>query len=548
MFKKKDAYSFSLFRDLVLKPDVIGNFFVEYQVTKYDDIQIKDFQSLNIKNTSQKYLIHCTQKINIFNQQGLDVSPIPYADSPSFENYPVLINTFIYPEKPAAAEGLDIQLLQYSPQTVNTKIQQSGSSAATDGKTSGTSVSNTVGSSTSETNSYGVSISVGLSEQSDSMSANYEHSTTETHDRSSTQGRDYSRSQSREDSSSSMMSIKDWGSYALVNPTNKAVVWTFGQEYPWDAIKCRTEKAKDSDKGNKKEIIVPPAMAARLYDTTENVLYPPSELSMFGINFVMKALWLITIDNYADDEVTFKHVVNYFSGSHFLDGTVLSVYIDKQETSLRFPQEDSLETKIDTALLALDPVDVTGRNPVIGFIPGKFLRKPSPLDRSGAKGVFKIISTANDLLIRDTTTYPEIGYEGLGFTAVETGLLANFSAKPLPLSMTLYFKITDNWNEYTLFVKHWKTGDASSTGVKLSIVINGDADATIVKYVDALEAEGGENNLLSINLRNLDYATVDYHDYLQLGVNTIEITLRPIDPTGAAQCGYQIRGISIEKT
>ena len=83
----------------------------------------------------------------------------------------------------------------------------------------------------------------------------------------------------------------------------------------------------------------------------------------------------------------------------------------------------------------------------------------------------------------------------------------------------------------------------------LTILINDDITATtpnnkIVKYVDALEAEGGENNLLSIALRNQGYGTVDYHDYLQLGMNKFQITITPM----GKDCGYQIRAISIEKS
>jgi hypothetical protein len=82
--------------------------------------------------------------------------------------------------------------------------------------------------------------------------------------------------------------------------------------------------------------------------------------------------------------------------------------------------------------------------------------------------------------------------------------------------------------------------------VVLQIVVNGDTSNAVTKYVDAIEGEGGDNNLLSIALRDLDFASINYHDYLQLGLNSVAITMEPIDQ-GWADCGYQIRAVSIVK-
>ena len=93
-------------------------------------------------------------------------------------------------------------------------------------------------------------------------------------------------------------------------------------------------------------------------------------------------------------------------------------------------------------------------------------------------------------------------------------------------------------------MKHWKLG---SDDIKLTIVVN--EDNTIVKYVDAREGEGGEDNLLSISLRDLRYASGDFHDYLQLGLNCIKITIEPASGQFADRDGYGsygIRAISIE--
>ena len=56
-----------------------------------------------------------------------------------------------------------------------------------------------------------------------------------------------------------------------------------------------------------------------------------------------------------------------------------------------------------------------------------------------------------------------------------------------------------------------------------------------------LEAEGGEDNLMKISLRSLDMASISYHDYLQLGLNSVSITMTPM----GGDCIYQMRAVSI---
>jgi hypothetical protein len=76
-------------------------------------------------------------------------------------------------------------------------------------------------------------------------------------------------------------------------------------------------------------------------------------------------------------------------------------------------------------------------------------------------------------------------------------------------------------------------------------LINNIEGNTIIKYVDALEAEGGENNLLSISLRDQNFGSIDFYDYLQLGLNSVQVTIEAITPN--ADCCYEIRAISIEQ-
>lgn len=515
----------------------IGNLLMEYQVAAYDDVRVQSGASV-IKANNRKYLIACTQRINIFNPTGLALSPS--TNLTSYDNYPVLLNTFL---RLQGGAGLSWRLLGYSPQTVNTTVESSGSTGTDKGVTSGSSTSYTVGSMYAQTNTYGVG--VGITPEGPAMTEHGEHSSTRTSEQSTTNTSESSSSASDSVGSSSSMSIKDWGAYALVNAETQSPTWTFGQEYPWNAIDCRrTNGAVYSGNSNQTDIVIPVAMAARLFDGTS--LYPPSQLSMFGLNFVMKALWEVTVDNTAtSDELTIEHSLYYYSGSHASPPSgvgLATVYMDKMPTQLNAQQGPALSSTVNLALVALVPVGVQSRSAIIGFIPNKFVTRPTPGTSSQAAVPFKIASTGNDLIITDTTTYH--GLTPGGFSASATALTASFGAQCTSLSMTLYFKVIDTVANYTLYLKHWKTG---TTGVVLTLKINGDSDCVITKYVDDLEAEGGDSNLLTVALRNLDYASIDYHDYLQLGLNAIEITIQPIGGASVSGAAYQIRAISVEK-
>jgi hypothetical protein len=110
------------------------------------------------------------------------------------------------------------------------------------------------------------------------------------------------------------------------------------------------------------------------------------------------------------------------------------------------------------------------------------------------------------------------------------------------LTITLYFKIIDSVSNYVLYIKHWLT---KATQVSITCVINQNDNNQLIKYVTALEGEGGDNNLLELALRNLDFTSVNYHDYLQLGLNSVSLTIVPLT---ASDAQYQIRAVSVEKS
>jgi hypothetical protein len=482
----------------------------------------------------------------------------------SFDDYPCFIHTVMKfsPDKNA---GITVRLIDYSPHTVTTAVQRSESTGSSRGENTSTSRSSTVGSSTATTNSYGTTVTVGLRDSS--VSEHHEHSQTETSERSATEGSESSRSKSRDISSSASMSIKDWGAYGWVEPASDYPCWIFGQEYPWDAVLFRqVDKNKLNPKNDPKiaknpaQAIIPKDMLLRLYDAKKdekvNCLYPPSQLSLFGINFVMKAVWLVTIPNESSsDTISIDHNISYTTASHSCFGNNdidnVAVYIDQQAVKLESTEsvDGSISTKLNFPLVALDPIGSEAHNAIVGFMPSKFTVKP-PSALTDPTVPFKIVSATNDLMLRDDTDYGKCG-EHAGFVATPTAINAYFGKqnehlenKRPALIISCYFKIIDPIIEYTLHMKHWELG---SDDIKLTIVVND--DNTIVKYVDAREGEGGEDNLLSISLRDLRYASGDFHDYLQLGLNCIKITIEPACGQFADRDGYGsygIRAISIE--
>lgn len=359
---------------------------------------------------------------------------------------------------------------------------------------------------------------------------------------------------SNEASNSASMSIKDWGSYAVIDPSADCPTWVFGQEYPWNAIECRYAMSgkNNPSNDNQVEMYISSTMQSQLYDGS--FLYPPSELSYFGLNFVMKSQWRVYIDYTASTEIIVNSPVDYYSASHALEDAgqpdangdeiyVPKVYMDSTSRALQALDASGAyvtpSVTIDLNVMGLDPIGKNSDTAIVGFLPNKFIppvTPPSPASSVKLPADFKIISSTNDLMVLDT------GDES-GFSVSQTSITADWDAgSQEPYEITLYFKVLDWVDEYTLYIKQWKT---SSTGVMLSFVFNGDASNVVTKYVDAYEGEGGEGNLLKLALRDLDFSSIEYHDYLQLGLNSVAIAMTPMSLDG---CGYQIRALSVQKS
>lgn len=542
MYKKNDPNSITKFFELKSGGVKVGQLIVDFHVVDYDNVQVQDFSSIN-KPNNRKFLLHCTQRI-IISTNNNPLLTAPTDDIDSYENYLAFIDNSLTVKDSNNNNEIDIQLLDYSPKTINTQIQRSDTSDTSSGTSSSNSRSTTSGSSMSDTNSFGTSVS--LSSHASLMDAgissnttvNQEHSSTVTNEHSITSGSEVSNNKNQSLSESASMSIKDWGAFAYLEQNSDAKIgWIFAQQYPWDAIRCR-KTVQDSQSNGKVQLIIPNEMLANLYDGES--LLPPSELSLFGVNFVSKSLYLISFDN-DSESININHSVLLYTASHqLITNKQVAVYIAPQcvDTFTDDP------TSINLPIMSLDVLGLPDKQAIVGFSPNKFIKAPSPMN-SGKVSVFKISSASNTLYIKDTTDYKSITDNGAGFTASQTRLTASFSELGTNLSFTLYFKVVDTGNYYNLYLKHWIT--QGSKGIKLTLTINEDSENAIVKYVDAEEAVGAEKNLLTIALRDLDYASIDYHDYLQLGLNSIKVTIEPIDGQYSVNCGYEIRAISIEK-
>lgn len=539
MAPQSDFYSYRIVSPLSSGSQPIGTLVATYQARRYQDIR-------NLGN-KMAYLLTGTFRIIIPNTTyESKASSITYyapgaQDIKAFDNYPaILTNSARISYCSDICSEAAAELIQYSPRTVNSSVMTSKSDGSGDNYS--TSHQRSVGSSTEQSNSYGVSASLGFFGDllTGGISGDYSHTwgSSSTSSSATSMGSEQSGNRSNSDS----MSIKDWSCNTYVDVQNSTPTWVWGQEYPWNVLQYNN--ANCTNPTSSSPILLPEFLKPLLLDTHQAL--PPSQLSQFGIDFTMKSMWLL--EPVASTQATIKQSIGYFTASHSYtpangkNSASVSAYLS-DETTFFIP-----DVTIDLCLLGLDPLIVQGgggsRSAIIGFLPHKFFVTPVSATATEKPTPFKIVSASNDLLVSDTTSYGALAPsdEGAGFSASETALTAQFTPNCTSLQLAINFKVADVTSNYVLYMKHWKM---AKTGLKLEFSINDHTGSIVTKYVDSLEAEGGDNNLLSLTLRNLDYGSVDFHDFLHLGLNTISLTISPIGGDYATS-GYQMRAISIE--
>ena len=506
MLKLSDLYTH--YEQLPVKAGdtVYGTAIVRYDVRKYTDVR-----NLGVRVC---YLVNCTQRLRIPNRSynGLDPKPSPAG----YSGYPALIWNQIVP-KTAAGTAASATLVSYAPKTLNASIESSRNvSSNTD---SSFQQEHTSGSAVSQTNTFGVSGSLGFfgDAPTGDFGASYESSTTTENSSSDTRGQ--GRSQGSELSEGASMSIKDWACFAAVDDANQAPSWTWSQEYPWNVMLFR---AVDSDQN----ILLPPFVLDRLYLPAKPTppgpatVFPPSELSLFGVDQVARCSWIVIPDPKVPDSenITVEHSISVCEGSHVLkhDSGKAPVF----QVNLAYHEDiPKLVSKVlELGLLALDPI--SGEDPADAAV--NFAEDPFQAAPVNGKG-FLVTSRSNKLRL-----------SGQGFGP---GMSTDFTHGAV--SVHIDFKVAEEYDDLTVFLKHWKT--TSQPGCMLTITVNGDTARQIVKHVDSPEGDGVDKNITAITVRNRDYLSADYCDLAVMGLNTIDIAVTP----GGSGCGYQLHAVAI---
>jgi hypothetical protein len=487
----------------------------EYDVREYWDVRNAVPQQPGTPALAMRgYVVSLRQRLTIANRFVNSFGSLQQVGS--YANYPILAVQQVVPQPPSA--NLGFYLEDYLPKTLNAMVNTSNN--ADTSKNTGTSLQQMSGSSTSVTNSYDVSASGGFFglDPTGSLSGGYSHSETDTTEQSTTTGQ--SSDVGSQAGTGNSMSIKDWASYAFLDPAKQSPSWVWGQEYPWNIISFRSTDTS----GN---IALPGYVSSLLYDGV--TVYPPSNISQFGINVVSHAKWIFYLQDQAgaqDETVTFQHALTYWEGSH----QVTTVNGNNQvQASVAILFNRPVETvTLNLPVLALDAIKDSGagNGAIVGFAMSEFIAlPPSPSGPSP----FRIKSGANNLYVFGS------GFDPL--TTADSVLTASNLTANAPVSFTIQFKVVDASLELNLYFKHWLTMTA---GCVMTLQVNG---YQITRHVDALDAGSGADNLTIVTLRKKDYTTPDFYDYLVMGLNEIVVT---IAPTSSSPCGYSLRALAIQ--
>ncbi|MFX4221546.1 MAG: hypothetical protein ACMVO3_11565 [Thalassobaculum sp.] len=469
---------------------VFGRSLATYRIQKRRDV--KNNKSL------LGYVLAVKQRVIIPNATVYRPGPISIS---AYENYPALMATTI---TLTSSDGSVPQLVRIFPRTLNSSVSTSRSSD--DGTNTTETKEHTQGQTHSDVSGFTVGGEYGTMMGSPVAvgNASFSYSHEDSKMQSKTKGESLGVSQDLGFDDS--MSIKDWSSYGYLDASAVNPTWIFGQSYPWDVIQY-------NHSSNGSTIDLPDFVSKRLLDKDKSgaaVLMPPSQLSQFGVDFTMSAAWLIDFpDGLSEEEmVSVDHETTLYTASHSLagDNVTATLQSSSDASTARFSSGD-----IDLSVYALSPLSSPNseNGSAIGFTATPFTIAPSD-----DAGPFKVVSPGNALQVT-----------GSGF---KPGLTSSFAATT---SLKLVFKVADYDQEYALLLMHW-IGEKSGA-VKLSWTVNDTWSGVL--YVDSKEGEGGQGNTSSIELRNMDFTSINFHDYLRMGTNEIDIDISPVDEDAGAE-------------
>lgn len=470
MLKPLDLYAFE--ETKALDPFGVATF--KYEFRKYHDVRKL--------GSVPAYLLLCTQRVVVAGSTAYNAGPM---NTTGYSNYPAIIINQITPQ---VNNGATTVVKTMFPRTLNATVSTSVNTGGS--TTNATEYQHTSGSSTTTTNTFSL------------FTPDFGHGKDKDTSRSTTHGSTSSTESSI--SSGDEMSIKDWGSYGY--QTGNTITWVWGQAYPWDVLQYNQNSGSNSPLYGDPIITLPTFVQQRLVDNNTLVL-PPSALSLFGCDFTMKVGWLIEFPGgiSGDETVTMQHHMICYHASHGFDSKNSNAF----EATLQTADDASSgsytpDSTLSMSTYALDPIKTPSANngAIIGFTADPFTYGPP------TSSEFKIISSANNLQVA-----------GNGFDA---SLTTTFASTP---TLTVQFKIIDRVSAYSLLLKHWI--GPSSNPCMMTFTMNNGQQVTI--YVTAPEGMGAQNNLSVIDLRNLNFASINFHDYLVIGLNTITVTISPVD-------------------
>lgn len=495
-------------------------------IVTYNILKLVDTKNLDDRNT---YSVTVKHRVLL---SGCDWKAGGKYQSEGFRNYPMMLglNSGIVA---ISDKNAQIAIKKIFPKTINANVEQNSNHSTGTSKTQTNQTSS--GSSSSNVNTFGVSISAGFFGElpTGSIGVDYSHGWESGRSQSASQGSANARD--IQSTSGNEMSVKDWSAYASVENfkgndqlyMGEFVRWNWGQTFPWNVFDY-------SVNGSGTNILLPESVVANLLyygesnsgGESKNILLPPSDLSLFGLDFTMAAEWQVTFPTplTSTETLQFQHQVEVIQGSHSMKKPAGEGQAELL-ASLKFGHNTMLKQAdpISIAQYALVPLADGRRNGMgIGFQPNLFDIAPA-----NASTPFKIRSRGNDVLVT-----------GQGFDASMTAPFAK-GYSGTGATMTVAFKVADVNTQYSLVLKHWKGSVGGN--IRLNCTING--NLTVLNVAD-LEGQGSMNNLSQLDLRNFDLKSSNFHDYLTLGWNEIAITILPADPTVAST--YAIAALSIE--
>lgn len=478
-----------------LKNTLTGEIFGK-SINEYTILRCSDFS--NLKNV-KGYVVTLKQRIIIPN-------PKEYQPGSSsvikYEKYPILFENEVDLVTDSKAK---IKLHSLFPKTLNTTVNLNSSSQT--GKDTSNTVQHTSGSSTTNVNTFSVDVGGGYMMGTGffQISFGYKHDWIAESNKSQSQSS--GTTLQNQNSHTNAMSVKDWSSYSTQSKEQDKIKWIWSQSYPWNAIFFNAVA------GGGDTINLPEFVKSRMFNN--GILLPPSELSLFGLDFTQTAAWIITFPEGENisETISLKHKINSFSATHQLNGNDLSASMDSaNESSVAEFQIGAL----DLSLYSLSPIfkrDIAS----IGFLKSEFIAVPAKYSDT-----FKIMSNITNLMIT-----------GTGF---DKNMTSDFSS---PTSMDLTFKIPNHEKSYALELIH-SVGNESGD-CKVEWLINDKHQGSLTLCNDTSTEK--QNARTTISLRNVDYESLNFHDYLTIGVNNIKLTFTPIDKT--KKNSYNISVITI---